>query len=161
MTLIPEDATQLPNGMIDFDLGSYIPFLLHQAHRGTVMVFEGDLRRFDVSLSEWRAIAVLAHHGSLRFGDLAQLAGLEPPTLARQLKAMETKGWVLRQPSAEDGRGTDISITPKGLALAADILPLTEKATALALRGFTPDEQAFLRGLLRRVQMNLATPDAP
>lgn len=151
----PPQDNSLPDGIIDFDLEAYIPFLLHQAHRGTMTYFESGLRPLDVSLPEWRAMAVLAHHGRMRFGDLAQNAGLEPPTLARLLKTLEAKGWVTRQPSPEDGRGTDIALTPTGRDKTHAILPLARQASGRLLQGLSTDEQELLRRLLRRVQGNM------
>lgn len=149
-------GNNVSNGSIEFALGDYVPYLLHQAHYGIVRGFEADLRRFDIVLAEWRVTAVLAHHGRLRFGDLAQATGLEPPTLVRILKGMEGKHWVARQQSDVDRRATDITATPVGLALARSIVPLAEKAATVALQGFTEDELEFLRRLLKRIVQNIS-----
>ena len=147
---------EVPNGTTAFSLGDYVPYLIHQVHRGILQDFEGGLAAHGVSLAEWRVVAALAHHGTVRFGDLAQATGLEPPTLVRVLTAMEGKAWVLRQPSSEDRRATDVAATEAGLELARSIVPLAEASAAAALAGLSGDEVDFLRRLLRRMQANIA-----
>lgn len=147
---------KIPGGTTSFDLGDYVPYLIHQVHRGILQDFEAGLAGHGVSLAEWRVLAALAHRGTLRFGDLAQATGLEPPTLVRVLTAMEGKGWAARQPSREDRRATDVAATAAGLELARAIVPQAEASAGRALAGLSGDEVEFLRRLLRRMQANIA-----
>ncbi|WP_176442367.1 MarR family winged helix-turn-helix transcriptional regulator [Noviherbaspirillum humi] len=143
---------------MEFDLTTYIPYLIHQSHLAIFDEFSVGLAERGISLPEWRIATVLAHHGRIRFGDLAGAAGIEPPTLARMLTAMEGKELALRQPSMEDRRATDVLPTDAGIALVASLVPLAEKVQAKALAGFTADETEFLRRLLRRMKDNVAPP---
>lgn len=146
-----------PDGSNSFNLGDYIPYLIHQVHRGILQGFEKGLVNHGVSLPEWRVLAVLAHHGTLRFGDLALSTGVEPPTLVRVLTVMERNKWVRREPSSEDRRATNVKVTSDGRALARSIIPLAKASATKALAGLSADEVEFLRRLLQRMQINIGT----
>ena len=142
-----------------FDLKDYLPYLLHQAHLAVLRQFEAGLTPSGLSLSEWRVLATLAHHQRVRFGHLARITGLEPPTLVRLLSAMEERGLISRNASTTDRRATDVELTVAGQTQTAALIPLAEATMARALAGFSADEAEFLRRLLRRVQTNAEAAD--
>lgn len=147
----------IPNEIKGLNLGSYVPYLIHRVHRGLLQHFESMLEPKGVTLSEWRVLASLSHHGDMRFGDLALATGLEPPTLVRVLASMEKRKWVKRRDSAADRRATDVGVTGNGHKIAADIIPLARQVEATALQGLTEDEAEFLTRLLRRLQLNVTS----
>jgi len=53
----------------------------------------------------------------VRVSDLAQMLQVEIPTVSRQLKILDEKGFVSRVRDPEDGRATLVSLTPKGTAM--------------------------------------------
>lgn len=152
---VQSNRIKVPDENDSFDLGDYIPYLIHQVHRGILQDFEKGLVDHGASLAEWRVLAALAHHGTLGFGDLALSSGLEPPTLVRVLTAMEGKKWVRREPSSEDRRATNVDVTADGRALARSIVPAAMTSATKALVGLSTDEVEFLRRLLQRMQINI------
>lgn len=146
-----------------FHLDQYIPYLLHQAHRGIYNIFDTELQNRDLQLSEWRILAVLMSRKSLRMSELATATGIEPPTLARLITNMEIKNWVARKNSETDRRAINVRITPNGFDIANSIVPFAQEVNQLATTGLTDDEIEFLRRLLTRVMRNLGTvpPDSP
>lgn len=140
----------------DLDLGAYVPYLLHQAHRALIAIFTRDLARAGVSLAEWRVLSVLHHQGAVRFGALAAASGLEPPTLVRVLSALEERDFVRRRRRAEDRRSTLVEPMAAGLDLARRLVPAARRLETKALAGLTAREAASLRRLLGRVRANVA-----
>lgn len=137
-----------------FDLTDYLPYLLHQTHLAVLRQFETGLTPSGLNLAEWRILAALSHHNKVRFGVLAKITGQEPPTLVRQLSAMEERGLVRRQASDTDKRATDVEMTEAGRKMADTLVPLAEATVDKALEGFSADEAEFLKRLLRRIQAN-------
>ena len=143
----------------DLDLGGYVPYLLHQAHRALLAIFEGDLAAHGVSLAEWRVLSVLHHRGPVRFGPLAGASGLEPPTLARVLAGLERRGLAGSRACENDRRRTEVSATAEGLALAGRIVPAARRLESRALAGCSAGEASLLRRLLRQLCANAAGAD--
>lgn len=81
-------------------------------------VFAADLgREHGFSTSEYSVLMALSEsaEGRLRMGELARAAGLTLGAVTRIAKLLESKGWVERRPSEEDGRGHDALLTPVGV----------------------------------------------
>ena len=53
----------------------------------------------------------------VKISDVSDALGLPRPGVTRTVKEMETKGYLKKQLSAEDGRVTYLSITEEGMAL--------------------------------------------
>jgi DNA-binding MarR family transcriptional regulator len=58
----------------------------------------------------------LQRHGDspLRVTDLAELLGVDPPTVTRKVQQLEKLGFVIREADAADGRATRIQLTQDG-----------------------------------------------
>ncbi len=60
---------------------------------------------------------------------LAELLGIDPSTASRNLAGLQRAGLIARKRDAEDGRQTDVRLTPKGKRVA-------EAVTADALKAY-------------------------
>lgn len=77
-----------------------------------------DLRAaFGLSLMDYNVLLVLSESPAhrLRMGELAARMVFSPSRLTYQVKVMERRGWVLRQPSGEDRRVHYAVLTATGL----------------------------------------------
>ena len=100
---------------------------------------------------------MLRQTGSLRVRDLLQRTGIEPPTLSRLLATLDKRGLLSRAQSDDDARGILVRPTTEGVALADKLVPHALQIEAEILRGFTADERDFLKRLLKRMHVNLAS----
>jgi DNA-binding MarR family transcriptional regulator len=143
-------------GSPDFDIETYVPYLLNRAGGSVVERFIEGLKPFDLSLWMWRILAMLRRHGPLRFGILADYTMIELPTLSRTLDAMEKRGLVIRRRTQDDGRGVTVALTGEGEEIIRQLIPHARHVEALTFAGLSADEAEFLRKLLRRVCQNIA-----
>jgi DNA-binding MarR family transcriptional regulator len=60
---------------------------------------------------------------SLRMTDLARLANSTPSRLSHAVARMEERGWVRRDRSSQDGRGTVATLTDAGWDVVVDTAP--------------------------------------
>ena len=84
--------TKVPDGMKirslamsesgEFDIHDYIPYLINRAAIVLVEQFQSGLQDYELARIEWRVLAILTQRGPTRFGALASLSALEPPTLS-------------------------------------------------------------------------------
>lgn len=153
----------IPNGSItrsvdhpDFDLESYVPYLLNRIGTALVDRFVGGLKEADLTLPMWRVMALLFRRGPTRFGVLASLSLIELPTLARILAVMSERGIISRTRSDVDGRGTLVQLSANGRKTVESLIPWAENVARYTVEGMTPDEAEFFKRLLLRVSQHVA-----
>jgi DNA-binding MarR family transcriptional regulator len=100
----------------------------------------------DVSLSQYRALIVLASRGPQRVADLASELKVLPSTVTRLCDRLLTRGLVTRQPSDTDRRVVWVALSQFGKELVAQAMNkrrelLAELVTAQSFHG----PQAFAR----------------
>lgn len=82
---------------------------------------------------------------------LAEVVGVEQPTMTATLNRMERDGWVERLPNPEDKRSTIVCLTEKALTNLRSIGAIVAEVNDAALGDFTQAERAQYFDLLGRV----------
>lgn len=102
------------------------------------------------------ALAPSAVHAVLEIGmkpglsakDLGDILRLDKSNTSRQVSRLESDGLVERRPSADDGRASELYLTPEGKKLRTRIDRFATDQVSNALRRMLPsDQQALLRSL--------------
>jgi len=122
--------------------------------------FSKEIRRFDLSLTEWRVCAALQHAPHQRLSQLAEHTSAEPSTLSRVVDGLLQRGLLVRDRSDEDGRALALSLTESGRDLTLRIVPLAQLFERVALAGLNAAQADALRSMLRTVYANLAVLDS-
>jgi DNA-binding MarR family transcriptional regulator len=139
-----------------FDIHEYIPYLVNRAAIVLVEQFQTGLKQYDLTRSEWRVMAILSRRGPTRFGALASLSALEPPTLSRVIAALVKRGLAIKSKSGIDARGVVIEPNERARALVKKIVPHAMAVEQVATRGLSEDEARFFLRLLQRICDNLS-----
>lgn len=139
-----------------YQLETYVPYLLRRATDSLIESFTAGLEPYGISLKMWRVLAVVHRRGATRFGTIARVALIEPPTLSRLVTALINKGLVVKTSSDVDGRGVLIAPTQKGLDVIERVIPHAVATEEFTLANLTDDEAEIFRRLLRRVCANVA-----
>jgi DNA-binding MarR family transcriptional regulator len=87
--------------------------------------------------------------------ELTRTVGVEQPTMVATLRRMEAAGLVRRDPDPDDRRRAIVTLTPKALAIRAEVQALRREIAAEALADFTAEECASVLGMLNRLAANL------
>ena len=74
-----------------------------------------------VAVAEAHALMELAHGVPLSQNDLAARLQLEKSTVSRLVGILESRGWIARARSAQDGRARELRLTAAGQQMAADL----------------------------------------
>ena len=88
-------------------------------------------------------------------GELAELLGVEPPTVSKMVRRLDDAGFLAREPDPTDGRRTRVVLTAEGRALAGPLDDAWDRLEARTTARLDPDEVERLRDLLRRVRDGL------
>lgn len=145
---------------IDHNLETAIPYLLARAGIRMGQAFSKELKRFGLSLTEWRVCAALHHQPHQRLAELAAHTSAEPSTLSRTVEGLLQRGMLIRERSGDDARALALSLTPDGHALAQRIIPLAQLYDRVALSGISAAQVDLLREMLQRIYSNMATLDS-
>lgn len=138
-----EDAN--PDGRFVED---YLLYLLARASHQASSEFHAVTKQHGVSLAEWRVLSYLSD-GPSSIGQLAAVTLLQQPTLTKVVDRMQRDGLVDRRPEPTDGRRTRVSVTERGRALVADLIPLARRHEELVLDGYSPAEAEALKATLK------------
>jgi DNA-binding MarR family transcriptional regulator len=71
-------------------------------------------RAGDVTPQQAEALQLIAERGAMSTSTLALVLGIDPSTASRNLAGLERGGFIVRKRGAEDGRQTDVRLTPRG-----------------------------------------------
>jgi len=137
------------------DLPTFLPYLLNRAGVQTGLNFSAALKKFGLSLQDWRVLIALWHSDEQRLLDVADLIGVDRSTLSRQIAALEKSNLVVRRKSSSDGRALCIVLTKKGRALTAKLIPIARAHAAAATKGLTAEQLETLTYSLKLIYENL------
>ncbi|MBN9734938.1 MULTISPECIES: MarR family transcriptional regulator [unclassified Pseudonocardia] len=99
-------------------------------------------REFDVSLGEWRAIALIAADPTLTLNRLARRAGLDKAQMSRVVARLSERGLVDR--TAGSGRTSQLALTAAGTEVYRGLITAANERDAQFLAALSPDESAVL-----------------
>ncbi len=133
------------------------PLLIRQVRDGLFARLEHELTAIGVELnhSQYLVIKLLAKYGPQMPGDLARWLDHNAGAMTRLLDRLEGKGYLRRQPHAEDRRALQIELTEAGQALWGTIRQCSERMQEAAMRELSESDRTALLGLLRRVRDTL------
>lgn len=109
-------------------------------------------KRFNLKITEWRLIAILAEHERMTPQALTKATRMDKINVSRAAKALIARGLVAAAPNGEDGRSHFLSLTGEGRGLYAEIAPEALAMEARLLGNFSANERETLENLLRRVE---------
>ncbi|MDJ0921507.1 MAG: MarR family transcriptional regulator [Henriciella sp.] len=133
-------------------LDNYLPYRLsvlsNAVSRLIGGVYEGD---FDLSIWQWRIIAVLGETPGLTSTEVTQRTLMDKPTVSRAAASLVERGLLRRDVDTEDRRRVPLSLTDAGQAIYNQVIPeAIEKEKAL-LDVLSEDEQCQLHDILTRL----------
>jgi DNA-binding MarR family transcriptional regulator len=71
-------------------------------------------RAGDVTPQQAEALQLIAERGAISTSSLAIVLGIDPSTASRNLAGLERAGFIVRKRGMDDGRQTDVRLTPRG-----------------------------------------------
>ena len=135
------------------DLADYLPYRLSVAsNRTSALVSRSYQDRFDITLWEWRILAVLGNVEPKTAQKLVEATAMDKVTVSRAVRGLDEKGFVSRTRHKTDGRSTHIRLTAKGREIYETVAPVALTFEKILLEDMTPDEVAMLKSLLIRIQ---------
>ncbi len=129
-----------------------LPMALMRARESVMAHFRPILAEHDLTEQQWRVLrALIAAEEPCSVGALVEQTFLLGPSLSRMLVTLDERGLIHRGAAPGDARRAEISITPAGRALVAEIAPRSEAAYARIEARMQPGDLDHLHTLLARL----------
>lgn len=124
------------------EINAYVPCqlaaLTHSIMRSVASVFE---LRFNISVPEWKVLAIIAEKPGLSAVAVAHLAEMDTVAVSRAVSKLMDRNLVARELDHEDRRRSILNLSPEGLELYAQISPLAAELESSLFESFTDDEK--------------------
>lgn len=115
-------------------------------------------REFDLSVWQWRIIAVLGERDGLTSTEVAQRTLMDKPTVSRAAASLIDRGIIERHIDREDRRRAPMSLTEEGQAIYAAVIPRALESESALLKALSAEETELLHRLLSKLA-GVASPD--
>ena len=145
-------AAQTPTGQLV--ITQLLSYRLHRVanafERSAALLFR---REFDVSVGEWRALALLGGGVASTTNRIARLAGIDPAQMSRIITKLAERGFVTR--STGPGNSSPISLTEEGRRKYEGLIAAARARNTAFLAALTDEEIVHLDSALEKLA-NLA-----
>jgi DNA-binding MarR family transcriptional regulator len=116
------------------------------------------LAEFELSLPEWRLLALVARFAPMRFSEVTSRSSMDKGQVSRTLRAMEKRGMTKMKVIRRGARSADVlaapvmvSITAKGRALYRAVLPVARRRQAEMLLTLSSADRVELYSTLDKL----------
>ncbi|MEV0270553.1 MarR family transcriptional regulator [Hamadaea sp. NPDC050747] len=110
------------------------------------------LEPWNISPSQWRALASLHRHGELRLSALAEHLRIAARSTTEVVDDLETRGLVTRLPDPTDRRAILVALTEEGTTLAAAVDKAQQAENERQFSELSAADRADLARVLRKLR---------
>ena len=138
------------------DLDAFMPYRLSVlTNRVSSAIARHYSDRFNLSVPEWRVMAVLGQAPGLSAREVAARTAMDKVQVSRAVQSLLAAKRLTRTAHSQDGRITHLSLSAKGLAIYNDVVPLALSLEEQFLSGLTAGEQKSLDALLAKLSRHM------
>jgi DNA-binding MarR family transcriptional regulator len=107
-------------------------------------------REFDVSLGEWRALALLGGGSPQSLLELARAAGLDKAQMSRVVASLVRRGLMRHADTPQRGRSVGLVLTPRGQVTYQGLITAAAERDRAFRAALTPAEAKALTSILEK-----------
>ena len=145
------------------DYDNVIGFVISQAAEALTRRFETIIRHNGISLTprEFVVLNRLHQFGEMTQTQISEFSYKDPASTSRIVESLRAKRMVTRKLSKTDRRVTFVSLTEKGRAVRAILVPQFAEALRNAAAGSSPEELMAALKVLKRIAGDARLPVPP
>lgn len=133
--------------------------LLHEVARRWRGALDARLKPLGLSQAKWRTLFFLQmHEAPMNQKTLANLLGVEGPTLVGLLDRLGREGWLTRREDQADRRCKDVVLLPKARETARHIQDIAFDLERELLKGISSEELASCMRVLQTLRERMREP---
>lgn len=107
--------------------------------------------RFQLSITEWRVVAVLGRYDGLSAREVAERTAMDKVAVSRAVAELMKDGRVKRSTADHDKRQSVLSLTAKGRKVYDEVAPLALQHEQRLLAHLDAEERAWLGRILEKL----------
>ena len=107
--------------------------------------------RFQLSITEWRVVAVLGRYDGLSAREVAERTAMDKVAVSRAVAELMKDGRVKRSTADHDKRQSVLSLTAKGRKIYAEVAPLALEHERRLLAHLDAEEQRWLGRIIDKL----------
>lgn len=107
--------------------------------------------RFQLSITEWRVVAVLGRYDGLSAREVAERTAMDKVAVSRAVAELMKDGRVKRSTADHDKRQSVLSLTARGRKVYADVAPLALEHERRLLAHLDAEEQRWLGQIIDKL----------
>lgn len=136
----------------ELDLDRFIPYRLSVlTNRVSSAIARHYSQRFNLSIPEWRVIAVLGQSPGLSAREVAERSAMDKVQVSRAVASLFAARRLTRHAHVSDGRVAHLSLSARGRAIYEEVVPLALGLERRLLSVLTAREQKMLDQLLTKL----------
>lgn len=134
-------------------LADFLPYRLSVlSNRISRSIADGYEERFQLTLAEWRVMAVLGEEPDLSAGQVADRTAMDKVAVSRAVSKLLAAGRIERHFANEDRRRSVLALSDTGQKIYHEIIPIALGYEAKLLERFSDEEKDQLDTLLSKLQ---------
>jgi MarR family transcriptional regulator, lower aerobic nicotinate degradation pathway regulator len=137
--------------VVDFSVDNQVGFLLRVAHQRHNANLATNLNQLNLTPPQAVVLARLLERDRVSQNLLGRSVAMEPANIRDVVLRLKSRGFVRQEKDPDDGRLLLLSLTPRGKALAQQLIHLSVGSVAATLRPLTLREGDTLRELLKKL----------
>ncbi|MBV8158086.1 MAG: MarR family transcriptional regulator [Dyella sp.] len=135
------------------ELEHFLPYRLSILSNAVSQAIADDYqRRFDLSMTEWRVMAVLARFDGLSAREVAERTLMDKVAVSRALAKLVEAGWVTRATHDGDKRRSVLGLSEAGWAIHEVVAPMARAHERNLLEKLDDEERTWLLRILDKLQ---------
>ena len=131
------------------ELETFLPYRLsvlsNTLSQAIARVYE---KRFDLSVTEWRAMAVLGHCADISAREVAERTAMDKVAVSRAVARMLSKGLIERGTASHDKRLSVLRLSDEGWKIYDQVAPLALEHEQRLLAHLSMEEREWLTRIL-------------
>lgn len=139
------------------NLDRFMPYRLSVlTNRMSAAIARHYSERFDLSIPEWRVIAVLGQNPGLSARQVAERTAMDKVQVSRAVASLLAARRLTREAHASDGRVAHLYLSGKGRAIYEEVVPLALDLEKQFLSVLSAGEQKRLDAILAKLSVSSA-----
>jgi DNA-binding MarR family transcriptional regulator len=141
-----------------FRLEEFLPYRVAVVTDQIIRAFaENYESEFNLTVSEWRLLAVVAESGTLSPTAAGHRTSMDKVKVSRAAQSLVGKGLLRQNKDPNDGRGRLLRLTRRGTTAHAGMVPLAFRLEADVFGDLSRAERATLERVLTKITTRLET----
>ncbi|MBB3110138.1 DNA-binding MarR family transcriptional regulator [Paenibacillus phyllosphaerae] len=133
------------------ELNNITGFLIHRTDVKMTNYFTKQLKPYEMTPEQWSILSVLDGDRATTQKELAEAIDRDQSTVVRMIHSLEKKGIVKRIVNDTDKRSHNLYLSPKGIALKSELLPVVAEAHNHVTRYLSENEVRQLKVILEKL----------